>query len=375
MDCCGRMIEGLEARESGMDAKGDEFRAWEWDPHLPVDWRARDAERIIAGETTKWADHDDPHVAKYVEYLRLLADGSGELAAAPWPAIGIAREIAEHDDIRQWELKARLLTGRGDGEIADQCKLSGDTVSWYERIFFSVRDHLHARTYIANRVIGSGTHYGFGDHEVGLVWMTLGFFGGTVVLDAFLGAFHAVWRPWEPATVSVYLRPNSGIDPRIQVNVASLVLPHFGPAGEAWTVINLQLAEADAVEDQDRRALLRERAREALIRCAEAFLAGKPFAPTATSAAGVRRSRYNQIAWCAGAGTLAGEAAGRACEYGGRRSQVGQGARNRPVCLVAAGMIGITTFDPWIIRHRNWASSGSVLLVAWNEGKRAIQKM
>ena len=118
--------------------------------------------------------------------------------------------------------------------------------------------------------IGTGIHDdGFADHEVRALWAALGYHDGPVALDAFIDAFHAAWRPGEPATLSVYLRPDNGVDPRIKAGVASQVLPHYGAAGKAWCEIRLQQMEADAAADPDRRALLREQARDYLIACVE----------------------------------------------------------------------------------------------------------
>jgi len=255
------------------------FHASAWDPFLPVDWRARDAESVIAGEGTEWAHADDPYVAGYAAYLRSLAAGDVEpvpAAASQWSAIRTAHEIAQRDNPRRWEIQARLLAKQSDAEIAVRCSLSPDVISYYETFFFNVRPRLRAWVWVCDEVIGPGLQNGFADHEAGPLWMAFAYHGGPLVLDALLDAFHVAWRPGEPATLSVYLRPNVGITPQIQAAVAAAILPRFGPSAEAWLELRLLLWDADEAGDEDRRALLRERARAYLVGCTGAHLAGKP---------------------------------------------------------------------------------------------------
>lgn len=62
----------------------------------------------------------------------------------------------------------------------------------------------------------------------------------------------------------------------LQAAMAAMMLPHHKPADKAWQQIHLLLLEADATDDCDRRAVLRERARNYLVRCGEACMAGRP---------------------------------------------------------------------------------------------------
>jgi hypothetical protein len=98
----------VAGRGQGMKSTADEHQFWAWDPYLPVDWRAVDGERAAAGRRMEWADEDDPYVVRYVEYLRMLADGVNP-AGPPWQAIRMAQELSRPDGPRLWELRARLL--------------------------------------------------------------------------------------------------------------------------------------------------------------------------------------------------------------------------------------------------------------------------
>ena len=97
-----------------------------------------------------------------------------------------------------------------------------------------------------------------------------------MILDTMIEAFFLAWRPGEPLTLSTCLRADAGIDPQIQAVISGAILPPFGPSAQAWCEIHQLLRYADAAGDEDRRALLRERARDHLVRCARAHLAGKP---------------------------------------------------------------------------------------------------
>lgn len=258
-----------------METDIEAYKPWEWDALLRPNWRFLDARRLATGEEPVWSA-GDPAIVDCAEYLR--ATGISEAAPRAkkcWSAIRAAHALAQEDSPRRWEVEARLLAGQSAAEIRAKCGLPPAVVNWYERLFFNVRPRLGARMWITNIVIGPGIHRGFQDHEVGRLWAAFGYHGGHIVLDAFVGAFRAAWRPGEPATVSIYLRPDAGIDPRIQANVASLVLPHFGPAGEVWIKVHLQLMKASAARE-GQRAVLWERARAWLIQCARARLTGKP---------------------------------------------------------------------------------------------------
>jgi hypothetical protein len=259
-----------------MVATDQDYRRWEWDPFLPTNWRYQDACRLTRGERGKWSSVDLA-IVECAAYLRAVTEGHDEQAVRHrWPWLAAAHEIAEQDNPRRWELESRVLANQPVNEISARCGLLPEVIGTYEALFFDVRARLGAGIWITSTVIGDGLQRGFADHEVGPLWRALAYFGGPLILDALLDAFHAARRPDEPLTLSIYLRPDSGIDPGIQANVASLVLPHYGPAGRAWMAFHLLLIEADATHDQDRRALLRERARDGLISSARACLAGKP---------------------------------------------------------------------------------------------------
>jgi hypothetical protein len=144
------------------------------------------------------------------------------------------------------------------------------------QVFCDIRQSLSAGDYIQVHLIGPGAHGGFHDHEVGRFWASIALGGGPAVLDQMIEVFHAARRSDQPAGLSVYLQPDAGVPIDMQATVASTVLPKTGPAAEAFCGMHLLLIESRAADDPDRAACLRERARDWLIKCARAHLAGKP---------------------------------------------------------------------------------------------------
>ena len=259
------------------------FQPTAGNPFLPLDWRSLDARSLANGEAVEWSDTDES-VRDYAKYFQVVAStdaGRGKAGRrSRWAAIVAAQEIAEHDGPIQWEIRARLLAGEGDEQIAARLELSPKTIDRYEVLFFNVRPRLRATFYLMSHAVGDGVYRGFEDDEVANFWAWVAIGSGLLAVDTMIQAFHKAWPPNEPATLSVYLQANAGIAPGIQAFVASVILPSFGPSGKAIMEIRQLLWEADKATDLDRRALLRERARDQLIRSAQAYLAEKPMPRT-----------------------------------------------------------------------------------------------
>ena len=71
------------------------------------------------------------------------------------------------------------------------------------------------------------------------------------------------------------LAPNAKTTLTFQAATAALALPHGGPFGKAWEDIGFLIRAADATEDLDRRAFLREQAQKYTVACLRAFLTGR----------------------------------------------------------------------------------------------------
>jgi hypothetical protein len=134
--------------------------------------------------------------------------------------------------------------------------------------------------------------------------MMLAYFGGVNILDLLLAAFYANWKPGEPATLGVYLRPEAKIDTRVQAIVATYALPVCQATSQMWFEVHLQLMQAEAARDRDRRAALMEPMRQYMIRCARRWLNGEPLPkirrkPRADRGAGCAKSRNGADNACA----------------------------------------------------------------------------
>ena len=252
---------------------------WRWDPSRPLNRRAIDAARLAAGKARKWSSEADLWVSQYADYLRLARTGGEQGTESLRPefaAIKAAHELAQQADPRRWQVEARLVGGQSDAEIAAICGLTPDVISWFEGLHFCVRQSLRAWGYILMHCVGPGRLIGFRADELAQFWRWATLAAGPLFLDRLIDTFHAVVKPNEAPTLAVYLRPDAAVAPDLRAFVASAILPPHGPAGKAWMEINLRRREAEATADPDRRGLLRERARDWLIRCARAYLEGKP---------------------------------------------------------------------------------------------------
>ena len=167
------------------------------------------------------------------------------------------------------------MGGQTDAEIAAICGLTPDVISWFEALHFNVRQSLQAWGYILIHCVGPGRLIGFRADELAQFWRWATLAAGPLFLDRLIDTFHAVLKPNEAPTLAVYLRQDTGVAPDLQAFVASAVVPHYGPAGNAWEQSTLIMREANASPDPDRRAFLRERAQKYIVCCGRAVLAGK----------------------------------------------------------------------------------------------------
>jgi hypothetical protein len=249
-----------------------------YNPSSPPAWRWELAGKIVRG------DHVDGRMVdatvEAAARLRAELEGSepsGRFAARESPlSLARAHELYQESGLRRAEVEARLVAGQSDEQIGDKCGVAPEVVAMYAQVFCDIRQSLSAGDYIQVHLIGPGAHGGFHDHEVGRFWASIALGGGPAVLDQMIEVFHAARRSDQPAGLSVYLQPDAGVPIDMQATVASTVLPKTGPAAEAFCGMHLLLIESRAADDPDRAACLRERARDWLIKCARAHLAGKP---------------------------------------------------------------------------------------------------
>lgn len=251
----------------------------QYDPFTPPDWRALDAARLAVGEKTKWAEEDDASVQEYADFLRRTAVGQSDrqlVDDAEQSAMAIAHELYREHGLRRAEIEARLVAGQSDEDIAGKCHLPPEVVAAYETLFCAVRDCLNAHDYLVLHLVGFGPQGGSQEQAVGRFWAAIAIGGDPLVLDKVIEVFHTARLPGQSAGLGVYLRPDADVPRSLQAVVASTVLPSTASVDKALERSHQLLLEANAAVAPDRAAFLREKARDWIIRCARAYLAGKP---------------------------------------------------------------------------------------------------
>ena len=241
-------------------------------PFRPPCWRWLLAGEILEGLHADMDDSDDEMQALVAFRAHL---DTPEAINSDHPALATAYKIFTENGPQRWELEARLIARQADSEIAQRIGLTAETVATYVATFCDVRGKLSAVGYLLRHCVGGGVQRGFRNDEIPAFWKWAAMAGGPLIVDTLTETFHSLHRPPEPATLGLYLKADAGIAPNLQAFVSSVALPPDGPAAAVWQELRFRLMEADASEDRERRALLRERVRDHLIRTARAFLAGK----------------------------------------------------------------------------------------------------
>jgi hypothetical protein len=225
-------------------------RTLRWLAPLPApDRRWRAALRLAAKPRSAKRRSANRVVAEAVEYLRAVAncatDGERAAAAEKWSAISQALAVFQANSLQRWELEARVLAGQTIAEIAIHCNLASGVVAAYRRLFFSVaKEYLDEPEWLARKMFRPRLLLTFRDNEVGRFWAWLGLTEGPVTLDAFVEAFHAVWKIDTPPTLSVYLRPDSQVPSAMAALVAVSVLPRNKDTIVAWFWFAFRVIEA-----------------------------------------------------------------------------------------------------------------------------------
>ena len=192
------------------------------------------------------------------------------------------------------------------------------------------------------------------------------FFGGPVIFDALLDAWHVAWRMGDPVTFSSYLRSGTDIDTRLLATVAAYVLPPYEPMGTLWNKVYLRLCESDQMDDPDRLASARtsERLSDSVRPC----LSGRE-APArnkmAVAKIGGSRSQCDGGAQIRGCRHLRG----RSC-YGTSPTALRQSISS----VVTSTIRTRISWRASSSRH-DWASFDGFPLVLWSRSKRGILQM
>tara|TARA_R110002072_G_scaffold235696_1_gene393284 strand:- start:412 stop:1101 length:690 start_codon:yes stop_codon:yes gene_type:complete len=136
-------------------------------------------------------------------------------------------QIFVEDGLRRAELEARILVGQTDAEIAELCKYAPELVQVYADLFFCVRDFPNAADWKLKYTVGKPHFYGYQDHNLRQMWNWFGLMGESLGLNYVIQSYYDELSPDDDPTLSVYLRPTSSVDLRLQAVIAEGIFPNF----------------------------------------------------------------------------------------------------------------------------------------------------
>jgi len=163
-------------------------------PFRPVDWRWRLAQRSLVEKMPRLPETRDPWVRRIAKYLRANQEQSTSSRPRKRSSfdyvLGEAARIRfASDPLIAAELESWILTGNHPGLIAARCGLTVEAVEAYEVVFFHVRPHLQATSYILHRIIGPPIIRGFSLHDLGSIWKFFAYMLGRHAFEVLLYTF------------------------------------------------------------------------------------------------------------------------------------------------------------------------------------------
>jgi hypothetical protein len=161
------------------------------DPSQDPAHRWRRAGCLIDHDLTPFWAKDDSVVWTAWRYRRELAGcpvhDDGVIVAPGFTAIAEAhRCYAAAPPMVRAELEARLLAGQSDEAVAAKVNMSPAGVAAYHALFFEVRPHLQADTYIATIVLGGKVQCGLRRDDHALLMKAIGYGMGGDGVDQYL---------------------------------------------------------------------------------------------------------------------------------------------------------------------------------------------
>jgi hypothetical protein len=141
---------------------------------------------------------DDCHVRAYRWFLKhyIAAGDDGEerqRISMQMPHVDQAHRLYVAADVeRRLILEARLLTTESSAEIAERFATDAQTIDYYERLYFNVRDRMDCRDWVVTIIRGSpkdrvpSRHGSLTEAQRGYVYRLFAYFGGPKVLDALI---------------------------------------------------------------------------------------------------------------------------------------------------------------------------------------------
>lgn len=165
-------------------------------PYRPVNWRWARARFLRENKIDSVSRQDnDPWVTKALKFQKKLDKCKTEIeryklmesdrdlyyAYDMWD-----EEEGEYANPTRYEVEARLLTDEPLNVIAKKVCAPLETIIWYERLFFNVKDRLASESYVANQAMGPALHRGFSERHYDLIWKLYAFTHGVIALEALM---------------------------------------------------------------------------------------------------------------------------------------------------------------------------------------------
>jgi|TARA_R110000824_G_scaffold111917_5_gene260768 hypothetical protein len=172
-------------------------------PFRAVRWRYERVMQLLEdADNRPNARRDDKYITAVFKFLRdwntagnapsdMIEDERLKLFPKN-PGLYYAYEIANHvDEDLKHVIEARILAKQSNKAIAARAGVTPDTVEWYEKVFFNVRDRLSNRDYISKQVIGPTVGSGLPNLTTEMTAKFFGYFGGPIVLDFVVEGYDA----------------------------------------------------------------------------------------------------------------------------------------------------------------------------------------
>ncbi len=191
------------------------------DPFAPPRWKWDVAKQLFEQPDLK----DVPEDQVTRDALSYLKTGD----TLQFPEVDESIQIFKEDGLRRTELEVRILAGQSDSEIAGFCKLTPSVVQVYADLFFCVRDIPGGSDWKLKHAVGKPHFHGYQDHNLRQLWAWFALMKEPVILNLVIQSYYDELKPGDEPTLSVYLRPTSSVDLRLQALIAERIFRGIHP--------------------------------------------------------------------------------------------------------------------------------------------------
>jgi len=167
-----------------------------YNPKCPPSWRFDRVMELLRHHPrpARPAPHDDDYIRqarRFVMDFRSCPQSKRMELFARNPGLYYAYSIHndDEDEMTSCILQARLLARQSHEDIAHAMKTLPSTVTWYEKLFFNVKDRWEHKDWIVRQILGPAVERGLLHRDHDLTLKLFAFFGGPHVLDLVLTGF------------------------------------------------------------------------------------------------------------------------------------------------------------------------------------------